>query len=163
MAKSHRQLRVVSDSAVVPSPAKRTPRVDRELGVVEQVRVAFRRTNRLAACMGALLGGFVPLATYFVAHGEVDRGVELYAQLSTYLVLGGLLFSARTVYSWALLAFGSGAKALGFCVLAEGVMTTSSTAWLAVAALVYLCSINGIATACILVVRRPRSASRTNI
>jgi hypothetical protein len=93
-----------------------------------------------------LLGGFVPLASYVLAHGEVDRGQPLYLQVPVALVLGGLLFSARTVYQWAKAAFGDGAKAAGFVVLAEGILTLSHTHWLALAALAYLVSINGVAT-----------------
>jgi hypothetical protein len=63
-------------------------------------------------------------------------------------VLGGLVFSALTVFRWGRLAFGSPVKALGFVVLAEGVMTFCSTAWLSVVALGYLVLINAIATGC---------------
>jgi hypothetical protein len=44
------------------------------------------------------------------------------------------------------MAFASGWKAAGFCVLLEGVLLVSRTPWLSVAALAYLCAINGIAT-----------------
>lgn len=123
------------------------------LGVVEQVRVALQPKNRLATLLGFLLGGFVPLASYVVAHYEIASSEALYTQLSSYLVLGGLLYSAKTVYAWGKRAFASPAKALGFVVLLEGVMTTSSTAWLAIAALSYLVVINGVATGCTLSTR----------
>jgi hypothetical protein len=70
--------------------------------------------------------------------------------VGTYLALGGLLFSARTVYAWGRLAFQASGKALGFVVLMEGVMTMSHTPWLSPAALAYLVAINGIATGCTL-------------
>lgn len=144
------RLAVVSeDSGVRPMPrAPRALKVKGPLGVVDQVKLAMRPKARLATCTGFLLGGFVPLASYVVAHYEIDASAPLYTQLATVLVLGGLIFSARTVYDWARLAFRAGGKALGFVVLAEGVMTTSSTSWLAIAALVYLIAINGIATGC---------------
>jgi len=41
-------------------------------------------------------------------------------------------------------------KSVGFVVLVEGVMVTSTTHWLALTALGYLIGINGIATACAL-------------
>lgn len=122
------------------------------LGVVQQVRVAMAARNRLASLAGFLLGGLVPLATYWVAHFEMT-GAALYAQLSTYLVLGGLVYSAKTVYDWGSLAFKLPIKAVGFVVLLEGVMVTAKTPWLGVVALVYLIVINGVATACTLAKR----------
>jgi hypothetical protein len=121
--------------------------------VVDQVRVAFRPRNRLAGVVGAALGGLVPLASYWLAHHEVDTAVALYAQLACWLVLGGLVYSATTVYGWANMAFGSGLKAMGFCVLLEGVLLASRTPWLAILALAYLCAINAVATACKLATR----------
>jgi hypothetical protein len=96
----------------------------------------------------------VPLACYVVAHREISADAPLYLQRSLYLVLGGLAYSARTVWQWGAVAFRNAVKATGFVVLLEGVMVTSHVAWLGVAALVYLVAINGIATACNLVVRR---------
>ena len=123
------------------------------LGVVDQVRVACRARNRLAAVLGAALGGLVPLASYWLSHFELDRSVDLWAQLPAWLVLGGLVYSATTVYGWAKLAFGSGVKAAGFCVLVEGVLLASRTPWLAVLALCYLITINAVATASRLALR----------
>ena len=118
------------------------------LGVVAQVREATKPRARLATVLGALLGGFVPTATYVVAHRELDASKPIYAQPGTLLVLGGLLYSARTVFAWGKLAFGEGSKALGFVVLLEGVLLASRTSWLSVAALLYLAAINGVATGC---------------
>lgn len=117
----------------------------RTLGVVRQVKLACKRGNRLATLIGFLLGGFVPIACFWLAHHETP---ELTAQGSRVLALigGGLLYSANTVYQWAKLAFTSGVKSFGFCVLVEGVMITSTTVWLSVAALCYLVVINGVAT-----------------
>lgn len=113
--------------------------------VVEQVRMAFARKNRLATFLGFILGMFVPFATYFVAHQ--DTAVN---RLYWVLVAGGLLFSAKTVYEWTKIAFQSGAKAFGFCLIIEGVMTFSPNVYLGCAALALLAGINGIATGCIL-------------
>jgi hypothetical protein len=52
------------------------------------------------------------------------------------------------MYGWGKLAFLQRSKAIGFVLLLEGTMVTSHTHWLAVTALVYLCAINGVATAC---------------
>jgi hypothetical protein len=144
-------LRVINGSrnstSEFPRPEKRQ-RPATVLGVVQQVRVAFGRRNRLAATVGAALGSIVPLASYWLSHHEVDRSSDLLAQLPVWLVAGGLLYSALTVFAWGRLAFGSGAKALGFCVLLEGVLLASQTTWLSVMALCYLIAINGIATGC---------------
>lgn len=120
------------------------------LGVVDQIRQACKERNRLATFLGFLLGGFVPIASYVVAHFEIDPAVAVYAQLPSLLVLAGLVYSAKTVYSWGQLAFASGAKATGFVLLIEGVMVTSTSPGLAMTALGYLVVINGLATGCIL-------------
>jgi VIT1/CCC1 family predicted Fe2+/Mn2+ transporter len=133
----------------LPSPAETGPRrAPKPLGVVAQVRVALRRKNRLATFLGAALGGFVPVASYVLAHHEVDASVPLYCQLASYLVAGGLVYSALSVYGWATRAFGSGAKAAGFVVLLEGTLVSSHTYWLGYAALVYLVAVNGVAAGC---------------
>ena len=137
------RLRAVSEPpAARPPRAPKPPRTD----VVSQVRAAVQPKNRLATALGALLGGGVPVATYVLSHHEVTQADPLYAQLPAWLVLGGLLFSALTVYQWGRMAFGSGAKALGFAVLLEGVLTCSATPWLSAGALAYLVIINATAT-----------------
>lgn len=131
---------------VAPKVRTRGPRMAKILGVVGQVRVALKPRNRLASFLGALLGGGVPVASFQLAHHEVDISQSLWTQLPAWLVLGGLLFSALTVFQWAKMAFGSGWKALGFAFLLEGVLTCASTPWLSIGALVYLCGINMVAT-----------------
>jgi hypothetical protein len=111
-------------------------------GIITQIRIAAR--NPLPTVIGALLGALVPSATFVVGHYELSSWTEPKALI----VLGGLAFSALTVFRWGRLAFGSTVKALGFVVLAEGVMTFCSTAWLSVVALGYLVLINAIATGC---------------
>jgi hypothetical protein len=111
--------------------------------IVEQVRMAFQRKNRLAMVCGFVLGCFIPCATFFVAHQDV-----LANRLYWILVAGGLLFSAKTVFDWTKVAFQSSAKAFGFCLLVEGVMTFSTIVYLSWAALVVLALINGIETGC---------------
>jgi hypothetical protein len=111
-------------------------------GIIAQIHIAAR--NPLPAVIGALLGALVPSATFVVGHYELTSWTEPKALI----VLGGLVFSALTVFRWGRLAFGSAVKALGFVVLAEGVMTFCSTAWLSVVALGYLVLINAIATGC---------------
>lgn len=142
--------------------SRRRPTIDRpiarpaENNAVDQVRIALKPRNRLAASMGFLLGGFVPLASFFVAHFELSRAVPLYSQKALYLVLGGLAYSAKTVWQWGTIAFQNAFKAAGFVVLVEGVMVTSNILWLSIAALVYLVAINGIATGCNLTMKVSR-------
>jgi hypothetical protein len=117
-------------------------------GVVTQVRTAFSSQNRLAMVLGFFLAALVPVAIFTVAHVELDWTLSVWEQPKSLLVAGGLVFSAKTVYQWARLAFDDWMKALGFVILVEGVMVCSSTRWLSIAALVYLVVINGIATGC---------------
>lgn len=140
-----------SHSLRIATPQRERAARQPATGVVAQVREAFRPKNRLATTLGCLLGGFVPLASYVVSHHELDATAGLW-QLPALLVLGGLAYSARTVYAWGCLAFGAPIKALGFVVLVEGVMVASRTPWLSAAALAYLICINGIATGCTLAV-----------
>jgi hypothetical protein len=59
-----------------------------------------------------LLGGFVPLAVYVVAHGE--SGAFAGHERAWALVTGGLIYSAKTVFEWARLAFTSAFKSVGW-------------------------------------------------
>lgn len=125
---------------------------EEEIGVIDQVKMAAR--NPLAALAGFILGGFVPVATFSVSH--LDKGLNEYILWT--LVIGGLIYSALTVFGWAKMAFGNGLKAFGFVVLIEGVMTLSGIAWLAYAALALLVVINGIATGATLSLKGSRKA-----
>jgi hypothetical protein len=117
----------------------------REKGVISQVKTAFKATNRLATMVGMIFGGFVPVAAYYVGHHEANtttaHGVVMMA-----LVLGGLVFSAKTVFKWAKMAYADGWKALGFVVLLEGVMTLSHNVYLSGFSLALLVVINGVAS-----------------
>jgi hypothetical protein len=128
-----------------PSVHPRTPRNPQSV-VVQQVRLALHRRNRLPTALGAALGGIVPVLSFELAHHEVDRAVSLFGQVPAWLVAGGLLFSALTVYRWGKLCFASPAKALGFVLLLEGAMTFASTPWLSFVALTFLVGINATAT-----------------
>lgn len=145
--------------SLVPSlaeqPVKRRTRVTlsatqfEKLTVIQQVRRAFAPGARLAGFIGLGIGGFVPVATYTVVHCEC----AIYPRL-WWLVLGGLLYSAITVFTWASAAFGSRVKAAGFCVLLEGILTFGHTYSLGLAALAMLVFINAVSAACALQVRR---------
>ena len=148
MSLEQTELRFAPPVPVTRQVGHRETPARRPLGVVAQVRRAFARGNRLAAVVGLLLGGFVPLAVYVVARGE--SGAFSGHERAWALITGGLIYSAKTVFEWAKLAFTSSFKSVGFVVLLEGVMVTSTTRWLALVALGYLIAINGVATACAL-------------
>lgn len=137
------------------------------LGIIDQIKKALLKKNRLAMLAGFVLGGFVPTASYTLAHFEVAAMPLLWI-----LVTGGLIYSAKTVYDWASIAFGNPIKAVGFVVLIEGVMTFATTYWLSIAALCLLVAVNGIATGCNLVLdqksvesekapRKPRNRTKS--
>jgi hypothetical protein len=131
-----------------------------ELGVVDRVVLAFKPKNKLATVLGFIAGGAVPIATFLEAHYDLDRSLPLHAQVTTYIVLGGLIVSAKTVYAWAKLAFDDAFKAVGFVVLLEGVMITSQVPVLPLAILALLIGINGVACGCILSLGRAPKAKR---
>lgn len=118
----------------------------RPRGILAQTRAALRPQARLATLLGCVLGAFVPVAVWVVAHRELALGVPLWRQFGSLLVVGGLVYSATNVYTWGRLAFRSPVKAAGFVVLLEGVLVASKTPWLSIAALVVLAGINAIAT-----------------
>jgi len=129
-------------------------------GPIAQIRHAVRSPG--AALLGATLGGIIPVAVYDLAHArEVVSWTDLpiFRSLGTpsmVLVLGGLMFSAKTVYQWAAAAFADRAKAAGFVVMLEGTLLFSTNSTLAHVMLGYLVVINAIATACLLA-RRDQS------
>lgn len=129
----------------------------RQLGLVDQIRLAARRENRLAAVLGAAFGAWIPLACYHVAHNELAAaGAAWRTTVLVVLVAGALLYSAQTVWEWARLAFDSRAKALGFTVLTEGVMTFAMTEWLSLIALGYLMFINAVASGVTIATGKPK-------
>jgi hypothetical protein len=120
-----------------------------KMGIVDQVKEAMRKQNRLATFAGVILGGFVPVASFTLAHFELRLDGSFISQIPTlFIIAAGLTYSAKTVFDWARVAFKHPAKALGFCVLVEGVMTFAHTTWLSAVALALLVTINGVATGC---------------
>lgn len=119
------------------------------MSILEQWRAA--RRHPIAALLGALLGGFVPLAAYETTHGDLTvRSAGELLQPLVPVVGACLLFSVRTVWQWGGAAFGERTKAACLVVAIEGMMVLSPTPWLAQLALLYLICINAVATACIL-------------
>jgi len=125
------------------------------ISIISQIRALRSKDNWLAFLVGGLIGSFVPVAVFALNHhvlGEthslvaaIREGGERWCLLG--LILAGAVFSAKSVYGWGLSAFaGDRIKALGYCVLIEGVMVLSPLEWLRVVAMVYLVAINVIAT-----------------
>jgi hypothetical protein len=114
-----------------------------------QLRAARRKP--IAAIIGAT-AGLVPVGVYEVGHHELTSWSPLECPKAM-IVYAGLLFSALTVLGWSTNMFGSKAKALGFTLLLEGIMMTSSAAWLTAIALAYLVLINAVANGCRLALR----------
>jgi len=110
-------------------------------GIVDMVRSASHKKNRIAMVAGFILGGWVPTVTYLVSHFHVQALPVLWL-----LVAGGLTYSAMTVFSWAKIAFRHPLKALGFVILLEGAMTFVPDVWIGLPSLGLLILINGLAT-----------------
>jgi hypothetical protein len=123
-------------------------------GVIAQLRLAALPENRLALVVGALLGGLVPFVAFVLAHFEIDPTVPLYAQLPAWLVLGGLVYSAKSVYQWGVAAFACPFKAIGFVLLTEGTMLASHYLWLSLVVLAYLIAVNAVNTGVHLALQR---------
>lgn len=119
------------------------------VGILDQVHTA--RRHPLAAVLGLLLGGGVPLAIYSYAH---ELGGQ-WRDPRIAIVVGGLLFSAKTVWQWGRAAFACPYKATGYVILMEGVMITSGSDLLSRLALAFLLGINAIATACTIASEKP--------
>lgn len=138
--------------------ASRKPRRVRR-GFMVDVRAAATSSRRLELLIGVIFAGFVPLAVFETAHVAIPQVLaneaaygsytQLFAAALVAVVLGGLGYSAPTVYAVGLEAFGSKkVKAAGFTLLVEGVMTMVPIHWLQVTALILLIAINAVGTAC---------------
>ena len=142
------RIETVPRSNLVNLPARRNSRrpLHDTLGVMDQLRLA--ADDKPALFVGTLFGAWVPFATYFVAHEAVTATAAnpVHQASMIGLVLGGLLYSAITVYGWGRRAFRSRPKAIGFALLTEGVLTLVPIPWLSVVALAYLMIVNGVAT-----------------
>ena len=110
-------------------------------GIVDMVKRAGHKKNRVAMIAGFVAGGWIPTVTYLVSHYHVQALPMLWL-----LVGAGLGYSSLTVYSWAKVAFKLPAKALSFVVLMELSMTFVPDPWIGLPSLGLLILINGLAT-----------------
>jgi len=117
--------------------------------ILKEVRTA--AGNRTALLGGVLLGGFIPFSVYWLMHQEAPASAplcELAGHPVTFahlLVLGGLAYSAKTVYQWGRAVFADRFKAVGFTLLVEGILTFGHSDVLIFPALGILVLINSIA------------------
>jgi len=120
-----------------------------KLSTVAKIRTAFAKRNLLATTIGMVKGGSIPAGTFVLYHLEMHNDPW---QAKGLIVLGGLIYSAKTVYGWCRQVFRKDdgtadvLKALGWCAGIEGFMTVSSTFALNCAALGLLILINAVAT-----------------
>lgn len=123
--------------------------MNKTLSTVAKIRTAFARRNLLATAIGMVKGGSIPAGTFALYHLEMNNDPW---QLKGLIVLGGLIYSAKTVFGWCKQVFrledgtADTWKALGWCAGIEGFMTASSTFWLNCAALALLILVNAVAT-----------------
>lgn len=143
----------------------------RNLGPLAQFRHAAQ--SPVALALGAVLGAFVPCSTFVVVHLggllQVRDGAVTHASWEHpgwALVLGGLGFSATTVYRWGCSSFRPSAgalsslevtythgKALFFVLLIEGVLMLAPIPALSYVALALLVLINALSTGAALALR----------
>jgi len=100
--------------------------------------------NKLAFTAGAVMGGFIPCATFSLLHAGNLNGAK-YG-----MIAAGLAYSGLSVYEWARVAFRNQAKALAFVAIMEGTMAFSGLLWLSAIALGLLVVINATSAACAL-------------
>lgn len=103
----------------------------------KQLRVSAARKRNLNKSFASLAAGFLPIASYVLAHYESKTTPELWI-----LVAFALLFSAPTLAAWAQKWCVHQYKAWGFTGLLEGVMVLSHTQALSYAGLAILVLIN---------------------
>ncbi len=100
-----------------------------------KINAAQKRT--IGQIMASVAAGFLPIASFVMAHYESKENPLLWA-----LVAAALMFSAPTLADWAQKWSGNKYKAWGFTILLEGVMVASHTEWLSFAGLIILVAIN---------------------
>lgn len=137
----------------------KSTKVANELTFVEKVKMATHKNKRLAFILGAIAGGFVPVASYSIAHLQAPQAEGFTCFVSWMMVIGGLIYSALSVYDFGKQAFGSSAKAVGFVMLTELVLVFGQLDWLCYAALTVLVGINAVIAGVNLAMEKPKQIS----
>lgn len=125
---------------VVTSNTKaiKVPKKPKALPTASPIKVTAAQKRSIGQLCAAIASGFLPIASYVMAHIESAQNPMLWI-----LVAAALTFSAPTLANWAEKWCGGKVKAWGFTILLEGVMVFSGTAWLSYAGLAILVVING--------------------
>jgi hypothetical protein len=123
----------------------------KHLTTVQLVMRMFKPGGRIAACLGLLTGGCIPVLTFCIAHCVLPFYLELSFTFRGVLgafmwavVFGGQACSAPKVYKWFLAAYGSRFEAVGAVICLELVMTFAPDIRLSAAALAVLVFVNGV-------------------
>lgn len=130
--------------------------------ILAQIKTTFCRENVLAACVGFGLSCLIPVVAFVLGHYEIKHDVSLWFQVVAYLVAAGMVFSSITVYKWCCILFRTreetpssfgvcNIKAIATAIILEGTMIFSETFWLTCLTLGILVFVNGVSTACNLV------------
>jgi hypothetical protein len=130
----------VSSSAttVTPIRPRRSTPVERSSASRRKAaRTAIRPASIILRALAAIGAGFLPIASYVVAHIEALERPAMWG-----LVIAALLYSAPTLAEWSQSWCGSRIKAWGFTILLEGVMVASTVTALSLAGLAMLVIIN---------------------
>jgi hypothetical protein len=122
--------------------------------VIDQTRVAFS-VSAIGSMVGLILGSSVPLTTFAIAHYEWKEILSVYS----FIVVGGLVFSAKNVFVWGKGAFRDSWKAAGFVILMELTMIFSQIKWVSFMGLGILIAINAIASGANLVIKPQKKPS----
>lgn len=145
--------RVAEPKVVKPTA---TPAKARSLPKTKVVSLSKADVRTLGQFIAAVAAGFLPLASYILAHVEAKTNPAMWI-----LVAAALTFSAPTLVEWAQKWCKSVYKAIGFAMLLEGVMVFSSTQWLALCGLAILMGINCVAAWGLAGRREPESGTAT--
>lgn len=122
------------------------------VSITEQIKRAFKKTNRLPFIIGALMGSYVPVAIFFLTQYTMGESHDIIAGCIEYpwlmgLIMGGCVFSAKSVFQWSRAAFAKDTvKACGFVILLEGCMVLAPILTLKIIAGMFLVLINAFAT-----------------
>lgn len=116
----------------------KAPKKPKALPTASPIKVTAAQKRSIGQLCAAIASGFLPIASYVMAHIESAQNPMLWI-----LVAAALTFSAPTLANWAEKWCGGKVKAWGFTILLEGVMVFSGTAWLSYAGLAILVVING--------------------
>lgn len=101
---------VITTATATSTPALSPPEPEKpkDLSVWDQITVAYKRENIAPTLLGNVFGGVVPIISFAFAHHRLDHSKPLYFQVTTFVVIACLLYSATTVYLWGERAFKSG-------------------------------------------------------